>query len=193
MRRIAWHSHALHRLVLGCLRPQALAFVPALALAGYWYGLAGLAALLAVLTPLILLTGGIAGRSPSGVGVDALTGLASREGFIQHLDTLLAEAEDQGSSVIVLAIGLDEAEALRSRFGTTGLETALLRIADRVDGSVRRTDASARLDGDRFALALSQPRSATVDVAVAASSRVQAAIAEPISLTNTQAHSPRSR
>lgn len=181
MHRFAPHGPALRRLTQSLVRPQMLAFAPALALAGYWYGTEGLVALLIVLVPLLLLTVGLVDRSRAA-GFDPLTGLALRDRLIATLDGILQDGGPSAASTIVIAASIDDPDELRSHLGPAGLEAVALRIADRILGSVRKSDMVARLDGTRFALVLRQARGTGIDIAMAASGRLQAAIAEPISI-----------
>lgn len=164
------------------IRPQTLAFVPALMLGGYWFGGEGLLMTTAVTFPLVLLLGGLLEGDRNKERLDGLTGLANREHLIDTLAGYLDHYEGRGQSTIVFVIQLDEFSDVAEPLGSAGTEEVLRRTADRILGAVRPGDLAARLVEHRFGVVLGPVRQANMEVALRVSERLQAAIAEPISL-----------
>ena len=169
------------RLARALMRPQLAAFLPAILLAGYWYGGEGVLILFCVLVPLLLLMVGLFDRQAIVLETDPLTGLGTRGRLIAATDRAFADASAE-TNAVVLALEIDDAEDLRAHLGSGGIETVLRRVADRLDGAVRGHDVVSRLDGHRFGILLLPTRGSGMDVAMSASSRFQAAVAEPISI-----------
>jgi len=158
------------------------AFLPALILAGYWFGGEGVLTVFAVVFPLILLVIGLFDRAGDEGETDPLTGLATRAHLVNQIDDALTDESGGASNAIVIVLDLDDHADLRAHLGAAGFETVLRRVADRLVGTVRAGDSVGRLDSTRFGLVLRPARGAGMDVAMAASGRMQAAIAEPISI-----------
>jgi diguanylate cyclase (GGDEF)-like protein len=164
------------------LRPQMLAFLPALVLAGYWWGGEGVLTLFAVTFPMLLLILGMFEHDPAAGRRDALTGLATREALLEAAEAAMADPGGDGQASIILAVELDEAEDLRSHLGPAGFETVIRRVADRLTGAARKGDPVARIGETRFALLLPSVRGSGMEVALGAAERLQAAVSEAISV-----------
>lgn len=93
-------------------------------------------------------------RVSHGATRDALTNLANRAYFAQHLPLALARARRQRTLVGVVYIDLDSFRDINTQVGHTGGGHVLIAIGDRLKRCVRTEDLLARLDGDHFALVL---------------------------------------
>ena len=93
-------------------------------------------------------------RVSHGATRDALTNLANRAYFAQHLPLALARARRQRTLVGVVYIDLDGFRDINAQVGHTGGDRVLIAIGDRLKRCVRTEDLLARLDGDHFALVL---------------------------------------
>lgn len=164
------------------LRPQTLAFLPALMLGGYWFGGEGLLMITAVTFPMVLLLGGFLDGDRNRERLDGLTGLANREHLLETLTGHLDHFEGRGQSTIALVIQLDEFAEVAEPLGTTGTEEILRLTADRILGAIRPGDLAARLVEHRYAVVLGPIRQANMEVGLRVTERLQAAISEPISL-----------
>lgn len=109
---------------------------------------------------------------------DALTGLANRRLFSEHLDEALAHGRGGGGFPAVLFIDLDQFKVLNDSQGHDVGDAVLRAAARRLGRSVRPGDVVARLGGDEFAV-LSH-RIGSIDHAVALAERIVAATAAPI-------------
>lgn len=164
------------------VRPQTLAFLPALMLGGYWFGGEGLLMITAVTFPVVLLLGGLLEGDRNRERMDGLTGLANRDHVMDVLSGHLKHFEGRGQSTIALVIQLDEFSEVAEPLGSSGTEEILRRTADRILGAIRPGDIAARLVEHRFAVVLGPVRQANMEVGLRVAERLQAAIAEPISL-----------
>jgi diguanylate cyclase (GGDEF)-like protein len=85
---------------------------------------------------------------------DPLTGLLSRRTFDRVLERALATTAGDEAAVSLLMVDLDGFKAVNDRLGHASGDQVLRTIAQRLRGSVRRTDPVARWGGDEFALVL---------------------------------------
>ena len=171
--------HALARLVRRAfLRPQMIAFLPALLLAGVWFGGQGVLLIVALTLPLVLVLVGLFERpAPER---DAATGLVTGDAFIGEIDRALAAERSGPEACIVVALEIDGAEDLAARMGEPALETVLCATADRLLAAVRARDVVARLGPHRFGVLLAPVRDAGLDIALSAVERLQADASEQI-------------
>ncbi len=82
---------------------------------------------------------------------DALTGLPNRTLLHERIENALAAA-GQAERAAILYLDLDGFKLINDTFGHPVGDALLCRVADRLQGAVRRTDFVARLGGDEFAI-----------------------------------------
>jgi len=85
---------------------------------------------------------------------DPLTGLANRRLLHEIAQKALARANRTRSRVGVLYFDLVRFKRINDAFGHAAGDRVLVELAERIDGSVRRTDTLARIGGDEFAVLL---------------------------------------
>jgi diguanylate cyclase (GGDEF)-like protein len=166
-------------------RPQTLAFLPALMFGGYWFGGEGVLIITSVTFPMVLMLGGLFEGDRNIERLDGLTGLANRNHLIDTLDQFLESYEGQGQSTIAFVIQIDDFAEVAESLGSAATEDVLRRTADRIVSVTRPGDVAARLVEHRYALALGPVRQANMEVGLRVAERIQAAIAEPISVDAT--------
>jgi diguanylate cyclase (GGDEF)-like protein/PAS domain S-box-containing protein len=82
---------------------------------------------------------------------DALTGLANRVAFRNHMQGALARVE-RGEAVAVLCLDLDRFKAVNDTLGHPAGDELLRAVAQRLKDCMREGDVLARLGGDEFAI-----------------------------------------
>jgi diguanylate cyclase (GGDEF)-like protein/PAS domain S-box-containing protein len=87
---------------------------------------------------------------------DALTGLANRRLFEEHLTLALALAQRRQRLVAVLFIDLDNFKTVNDSRGHGAGDALLREVAQRLRASVREGDTVARVGGDEFTLVLQE-------------------------------------
>jgi len=111
---------------------------------------------------------------------DALTGLANRRLFQEHLSLAIALAQRKRRPVAVLFLDLDHFKVVNDSLGHTLGDTLLREIATRLRSSVREGDVVARVGGDEFTIVLQELDKK--EDAAAMAQRVLRVIAEPIEI-----------
>jgi diguanylate cyclase (GGDEF)-like protein/PAS domain S-box-containing protein len=113
---------------------------------------------------------------------DALTGLANRRLFQEHLTLALALAQRRQRLVAVLYLDLDHFKIVNDSLGHTTGDGLLKQVAARLRSAVRDGDTVARVGGDEFTIIL-QELSRREDAAIVAQ-KVLRTIAAPFDVTN---------
>ncbi|MBV9493942.1 MAG: EAL domain-containing protein [Acidobacteria bacterium] len=112
---------------------------------------------------------------------DALTGLANRRLFQEHLTLALALAQRRSRLVAVLFLDLDHFKLVNDSLGHSIGDALLRQVANRLKASVREGDTVARVGGDEFTIVL-QELAKREDAAVVAQ-KVLRMISEPVDVT----------
>ena len=95
------------------------------------------------------------GRLVPTTGRDPLTGLATRERFLERLGIELRVAAIGGRPLAVILADVDHLRKVGDRFGREAENAVLCKIAGILRATVRDEDLIARLGGDDFGLILS--------------------------------------
>ncbi|MBI2565517.1 MAG: EAL domain-containing protein [Candidatus Schekmanbacteria bacterium] len=93
-----------------------------------------------------------AATAGAATGRDSLTGLPTRDLFLDRLEQAISAAPRDRRSVAVIAVGIDGLTHINDGLGYEVGDELLGQVALRLQQSVRRSDTVARLDGDRFAM-----------------------------------------
>lgn len=171
------------------LRREMLAFLPALAFAGYWYGLAGLGLVSATAAAVAWLS-----RTAKPIVADvpkiqdAPKRLSPRIAAEVALDAALEDAAATNRGTAAFVLGFDDVAALHERHGAAGYEQLVRRTTERMQGALRENDLVAILGGGRFAAVLAPVRRADLESAIQIAVRLQAAVEAPMSLDAGTVH-----
>ena len=110
---------------------------------------------------------------------DALTGLANRVLFREHMVRALSDVREHGQ-LAVLCLDLDGFKGVNDTFGHPVGDALLRAVGRRLRGNTRETDVVARLGGDEFAVL--QPIAYPPLPATSLADRLVAALREPFEL-----------
>ncbi len=167
-------------------RPEMIGLIPAFVLAWLWFGPQGAIIVALAALPLVILPPHRAALThsvtASGGGCDAVSGLPLRPAVIAALDRALAAQETSGRTTACLVLCLDDPQSLVERYGQAAHDKVLRRMAERLAVTLREHDCIARLEGDRFAIALGPVRRADLETVIQIAGRLQAAVQEPLSI-----------
>ncbi len=175
-----WHRRLPRSLRRTFLRPQLLAFLPAVLLAAHWYGTQGVLMIVALTVPLLLVLAGLFERDQRPI--DGLTGHLARDALVEEIDDALRAIGSEAETAIVVAFEIDGGPQLAGRLGPAAFEMVLCRTADRLAGASRVGDRVARIGEFRFAVLFAPLRNAGMDLGLRTVERLQGAASEPISV-----------
>ena len=116
---------------------------------------------------------------------DALTGLANRTSFLEHLELGLRRAARNRAEVAVLFIDLDNFKMVNDSFGHAAGDELLKAVGARLQAAVRGMDVVARQGGDEFLILLTDLQSrafkdlSSAKAAEVVASKVRTILREP--------------
>jgi diguanylate cyclase (GGDEF)-like protein len=114
--------------------------------------------------------------------LDSLTNLPTREVFQENLTQTLALAKRGNRTAAVFVIGLDDFKVINETKGHAVGDQLLQTTAARLGRCLRLTDTVARLGGDEFAVI--QPEPASADGIAQLARRLNAALREPLTMSD---------
>jgi len=97
---------------------------------------------------------------------DPLTSLYTRRRFVEELGREIARAQRSGSGGTVLVMDLDDLKYVNDSVGYGTGDKLLAELAVLIKKHMRATDILARLDGDEFALIITETRPSRVEFVV---------------------------
>jgi len=97
---------------------------------------------------------------------DPLTSLYTRRRFVEELGREIARAQRSGSCGTVLVMDLDDLKYVNDSVGYGTGDKLLAELAVLIKKHMRATDILARLDGDEFALLITETRPSRVEFVV---------------------------
>ncbi|MGI5366007.1 putative bifunctional diguanylate cyclase/phosphodiesterase [Streptomyces iakyrus] len=83
---------------------------------------------------------------------DALTGLPNRTLLLERTQRALRRGRRESTTICLLFIDLDDFKIVNDTLGHSTGDRLLCAVAERLSGTLRRTDTAARLGGDEFAV-----------------------------------------
>ena len=129
---------------------------------------------------------GAAGRRSRRAGADALTGLADRTQFEEHLAGAAARGRGHPGAVAVVLLDLDRFKAINNSMGHDAGDRALVAVADRLRGVIGAGEAMARFGGDEFLALFEDPAGGAHAAALAFVDRARAALALPLEVNGVE-------
>ncbi|MFF8871859.1 putative bifunctional diguanylate cyclase/phosphodiesterase [Streptomyces massasporeus] len=112
---------------------------------------------------------------------DALTGLPNRALLLERTERALRRGHRESTTTCLLFIDLDDFKIVNDTLGHSVGDRLLCAVAERLSGTLRRTDTAARLGGDEFAV-LVEDAEQPVDAEVLAAHVVRT-LSRPFHLT----------
>jgi diguanylate cyclase (GGDEF)-like protein/PAS domain S-box-containing protein len=109
---------------------------------------------------------------------DRLTGLASKDLFIEHVSRSLARGERLNEPLVVMYLALDSQANTHATAGRVMTDEGYVRVADQIRRSIRSHDVAARLDRHAFAILMENIEGQ--DSARAVAQRIQSAIQQDV-------------
>jgi len=82
--------------------------------------------------------------------IDGLTGLPTRELFMDRLSHTLTQIGRRGGQVAVLSLDIDRFQLVNDSLGHTAGDRLLAQVARRLESTIRAGDTLARFGGDEF-------------------------------------------
>jgi diguanylate cyclase (GGDEF)-like protein len=171
--------------ILVLWRVEFLAFVPAMAMATAWFGAEGLMLVAAIGLPVaMLLDRALAAPQTMAVAeaTDGLTGLPLRDTLVTTLDRDLAGGPTSGKSTACVVICIEDAQTIAETHGQAAQDAVMRKAAERLTGALRENDVLVRIEGARFAAALSPVRRVDLEAAIQIAARFQTLLHEPYSI-----------
>ena len=175
-------QRALRAVVTG---PQALAFLPAMALAAFWLG--GETWLLACaigLPALLALAGGFARpfspSSLSGISDSAAHGTSVM--LEQAVQEALWQAVHTGRNTACFMLAVDDLPDIVDRYGPAATEAMLQTIASRIPADLREGDRVFRQQDGSLVVVLAPMRHLDLETALQIAARLQVTVEDPLSL-----------
>ncbi|MEL7091933.1 MAG: GGDEF domain-containing protein, partial [Pseudomonadota bacterium] len=165
--------------------PQLLTLVPAVTLGAFWVG--GEFALLAaaLLLPILWVAAG-GSLSTFSMRKHVLTkGAVTPELFADTVENTRTAAHAARKASTVLAIELDDFNALRDRFEPAAADRILAVISDRIIAALRDQDTVSRIGDCRFGVCAQPVVHIDLESCIQMASRIQETIEEPIALDGT--------
>lgn len=172
----------LHEAVTG---PQALAFMPALALAAFWLGGEAWLLVCAVGLPVALAFAGgftrpfvLHGRTDQWPqGTSAM--------LDQAVQNALWQAAHTGRNTACFMLAIDDLPDITDRYGPAATETMLQTIASRIPAGLRDGDRIFRQHDQSFIVVLAPMRQLDLEIAIQIAARLQVTVEDPLSLDST--------
>lgn len=159
------------------LRREMVAFLPAVALAGLWFGLEAMtllgatAVIVAWMTrPLMVLHDGEDERARGRIEAEAA------------LNALIKDTQTTGRSTTCLVLGLDDAASVARPLTRTEHDRLSQALSERIHATLRESDRVVQLDELRFAIVLTPTLRPDLESMIQLSARLQQACEAPYSI-----------
>ncbi|WP_372612404.1 putative bifunctional diguanylate cyclase/phosphodiesterase [Aquicoccus sp.] len=165
----------------GLIGPQALAFLPALALGAFWLGGEGVLIAVALGIPLLVLFAGSLGPPLQGAGTrDAATGLQQAEAMAEMAEDSMARAAATRLKTACFAIEIEEFGRLAERVGPNAAEMLIGQSAARLETALRDGDRLFRIGEARFGVVLPPMPRLDLETGIQMATRLQTVVEEPL-------------
>ncbi len=160
---------------------RPFAFLPLTIMVAYWLGGTTLMVMVTSIIPAasVILFTIVEHRTPAAREQDAATGLGLVESAENWLETRLLMPEVPRSSVALMAVTIDDLDALEDRVGTALHESLMNDLAQRLQGLIRRDDLISRGRRADFLLCLADLKPPETENLLHLAQRLQATLEDP--------------
>jgi diguanylate cyclase (GGDEF)-like protein len=173
-----WTRQSLTMIVIS---PAALAFVPALCLAAYWFGGEGALVVLTGLVPVIYLIASNT-RDLALIRAGGVRGVLERAAFEDASERVFVKAKKLGRQASVFNLEIEDFDKLIERHGQTAADTVIERTGERIAAVLRSEDHIALLGDARFGVCTAPVRQLDLELCIQMAGRLQTAVEEPVSV-----------
>jgi EAL domain-containing protein (putative c-di-GMP-specific phosphodiesterase class I)/GGDEF domain-containing protein len=156
-----------------------LAFVPAIVLSGFWFGIQGVLIVLSALLPVLYLARGVPRPLRPRQKMSHLTNPAE---FDIVLDDAQREMRDSGAQSLLLCLEVEEIDRLMERYGTTAVERMMHQVGLRLARTLRREDRITHRELATFDICTTTMPRLDLETSIQLSGRVQTALEEPFNV-----------
>jgi diguanylate cyclase (GGDEF)-like protein len=165
----------------------ALAFIPAMTLAAFWFGGEGALLVVAALVPAVyLITGGVGGTVENlQKNVFNRNGLLARGPMTELCEAVFHQTTDSDLNSCIHVIEIEGFSELVDRYGSAAGDTMIQRMGERLSGVMRDGDAVGQIGDARFAVCVSPVRQLTLELCIQMAGRLQTVAEEPVSIDGT--------
>lgn len=179
-----WDGRLAERMAAVVMRREIAVFVPAIGLAGLWFGAEAMGLLAATALGVAWMTRPMPTPSedPEAQVMDGVTGLPLRPEAEARMEALLKEARRNARGTSCIVIGLDEPDRWQRRVSQAEFDEILWRTAERIRSAVRDGDQIARIGEARFAVMLKPTPRPDLESMIQLAARLQSATEAPLSV-----------
>lgn len=161
--------------------PPALAFLPALCLAAFWFGGEGALVVFAGLLPIVYLVASTTRSRRHSAPIGARS-LMERHLFEEAVGHVYATAKETGRHATTFSLVIEDFDLLIERHGQAAADTVIERTGERIAQTIRSDDHVALLGDARFGICTAPVPRFDLELCIQMASRLQAAVEEPISV-----------
>ncbi|MFK7836000.1 MAG: putative bifunctional diguanylate cyclase/phosphodiesterase [Sulfitobacter sp.] len=168
-------------MALAMIGPPALALLPALCLAAYWFGGEGALIVLAAILPVVyLFATSFPGVFRNARGVKPA--VMHRSAFEELTEQVFVRAGNSGRQSVAIYAMVENYDDLIERHGQAAADTVAQRTGERLKAVLRDNDNVGRMGDSRFAICTEPVRHLDLELCIQMASRLQTAVEEPISV-----------
>lgn len=165
-------------------RPPALAFIPALSLAVFWFGGEGALLAISAALPIAYFLGNH--DTEQRQRADRQSGVIVSPDMLHDAACAIYEqTRTEAGYSATFIIEVEEIAQVNERFGPAAGDTALKTVGERLLDTLRQNDVVGQLSQTRFGICLGTVRHLDLELCIQLSARLQAAVEEPISIDGT--------
>ncbi|MFZ7091642.1 putative bifunctional diguanylate cyclase/phosphodiesterase [Primorskyibacter sp. 2E233] len=170
----------------GLYGPQALAFLPAIALAAFWLGGEALLLATALGLPLVFFLSGGYSRSPDASDIGrAQVDLVNSSVANAMANDALESAQSANLATACVLIEIDGLDEITQRAGEATAETLRDLTLTRLRNTLRRDDRAVRVSDTRYMALLAPSLRLDLEALLQLSTRLQTSLEEPASVDNS--------